>query len=47
VCGPKLCMRGTSAASLPRATTIRPMWEVLWRASRVYQASPTNASTQA
>jgi CO/xanthine dehydrogenase Mo-binding subunit len=40
VFGPKVVVIATSAASRPRASKIRPIRGVLWRASKVYHASP-------
>ena len=38
--GPKVVLIATSAASRPRAIRMRPMRGLLWRASKLYQASP-------
>ena len=46
-CGPKVLISGTSVASRPRATTMRPMRGLLWRASNVYQRLSRYTSTQA
>ncbi|EPX80511.1 hypothetical protein Salmuc_03828 [Salipiger mucosus DSM 16094] len=45
--GPKICVSGTSAASRPRATRMRPVRRVLFRGSKTHQRPPRKTSIQA
>ena len=47
VFGPKVVVIATSAASRPRASKIRPIRGVLWRASKVNQRPSRKTSNQA
>src|SRR5206468_9885313 len=42
--GPKVVLKATSAASRPRAITMRPMRGMLWRGADVQQQAPKKSS---